>query len=219
MVIVSQHSVSPEIGVHGTPTDNFSRSGSGGVNLSQLSVGLDLAEPANSNWSSTTSIRFKVGFILLRSKAINLIWASVPWYGDICYSVITVFPSEKLIIVSYAACSASKRWWSLHKQGSWWVTCHLQVTQASYTKSSALWIMLNNVSVLPKMQWESPRQYGGFKARISLREGKWSQLFPCNVSLLSGIWICPNLMLEFQDCFWIFLTFNICVAAARLDFK
>ncbi|KAF8009396.1 hypothetical protein BT93_J0396 [Corymbia citriodora subsp. variegata] len=56
---VIQHSVSPEIGVHGTPIDNFSQSGSGGVNLSQFSVGLDLTEPANSNWSSTTSIRFK----------------------------------------------------------------------------------------------------------------------------------------------------------------
>lgn len=55
-----QHSLSPEIGVHGMPMDNFSRSGSGGVNLSQLSVGLDLTEPANSNWSSTTSIRVKV---------------------------------------------------------------------------------------------------------------------------------------------------------------
>ncbi|VVB04868.1 unnamed protein product [Arabis nemorensis] len=31
-----QHSLSPEIGVHGTPVDNFSRSGSGGVNLSKL---------------------------------------------------------------------------------------------------------------------------------------------------------------------------------------
>ncbi|XP_031402244.1 outer envelope protein 39, chloroplastic [Punica granatum] len=56
---VIQHSLSPEIGVHGKPMDNFSRSGSGGVNLSQFSVGLDLTEPANSNWSSTTSIRFK----------------------------------------------------------------------------------------------------------------------------------------------------------------
>ncbi|KAK4780135.1 hypothetical protein SAY87_016241 [Trapa incisa] len=56
---VIQHSLTPEIGVHGLPMDNFSRSGSGGVNLSQFSVGLDLTEPANSNWSSTTSIRFK----------------------------------------------------------------------------------------------------------------------------------------------------------------
>ncbi|XP_010541693.1 PREDICTED: outer envelope protein 80, chloroplastic isoform X2 [Tarenaya hassleriana] len=54
-----QHSLSPEIGVHGTPVDNFSRSGSGGVNLSKLSVGLDLSEPAHSMWSSTTSIKFE----------------------------------------------------------------------------------------------------------------------------------------------------------------
>ncbi|GMI97309.1 hypothetical protein like AT3G44160 [Hibiscus trionum] len=56
---VMQHSLSPEIGVHGVPVDNFSRSGSGGVNLSRLSVGLDLNEPASSKWSSTTSIKFE----------------------------------------------------------------------------------------------------------------------------------------------------------------
>ncbi|KAK6247466.1 hypothetical protein QUC31_019031 [Theobroma cacao] len=56
---VMQHSLSPEIGVHGIPVDNFSRSGSGGVNLSRLSVGLDLNEPASSKWSSTTSIKFE----------------------------------------------------------------------------------------------------------------------------------------------------------------
>lgn len=56
---VLQHSISPEIGVHGLPDDNFSRSGSGGVNLSRLSVGLDLSEPASSNWSSKTSIKFE----------------------------------------------------------------------------------------------------------------------------------------------------------------
>ncbi|CAL1403761.1 unnamed protein product [Linum trigynum] len=56
---VLQHSVSPEIGVHGTPVDNFSRSGSGGVNLSRLSLGVDLNEPASSNWTSTTSIKFE----------------------------------------------------------------------------------------------------------------------------------------------------------------
>lgn len=55
-----QHSLSPEIGVHGTPVDNFSRSGSGGVNLSKLAVGLDLSEPASSKWSSTTSVKFEV---------------------------------------------------------------------------------------------------------------------------------------------------------------
>jgi hypothetical protein len=54
-----QHSLSPEIGVHGTPVDNFSRSGSGGVNLSKLALGLDLSEPASSKWSSTTSIKFE----------------------------------------------------------------------------------------------------------------------------------------------------------------
>ncbi|KAE8727193.1 Outer membrane OMP85 family protein isoform 2 [Hibiscus syriacus] len=56
---VMQHSLSPEIGVHGIPVDNFSRSGSGGVNLSRLSVGLDVNEPASSKWSSTTSIKFE----------------------------------------------------------------------------------------------------------------------------------------------------------------
>uniref|UniRef100_A0A7C8ZWJ1 Bacterial surface antigen (D15) domain-containing protein n=1 Tax=Opuntia streptacantha TaxID=393608 RepID=A0A7C8ZWJ1_OPUST len=56
---VLQHSVSPEIGVHGLPIDNFSRSGSGGVNLCRSSVGLDLSEPASCNWGSTTSIKFE----------------------------------------------------------------------------------------------------------------------------------------------------------------
>lgn len=56
---VLQHSLSPEIGIHGIPVNNFSRSGSGGVNLSRLSVGMDLKEPASSKWSSTTSIKFE----------------------------------------------------------------------------------------------------------------------------------------------------------------
>lgn len=55
-----QHSLSPEIAVHGIPINNFSRSGSGGVNLSKLSVGLDLKEPMSTKWSSTTSIKFEV---------------------------------------------------------------------------------------------------------------------------------------------------------------
>ncbi|XP_043687468.1 outer envelope protein 39, chloroplastic-like [Telopea speciosissima] len=54
-----QHSISPEIGVHGLPNDNFSRSGNGGVNLCRLSAGVDLNEPASSNWTSTTSIKFE----------------------------------------------------------------------------------------------------------------------------------------------------------------
>ncbi|GLT77723.1 hypothetical protein SLA2020_492840 [Shorea laevis] len=56
---VIQHSLSPEVAVHGTPLDNFSRSGSGGVNLSRFSVGLDLNEPGSSKWSNTTSIKFE----------------------------------------------------------------------------------------------------------------------------------------------------------------
>lgn len=60
---IIQHSFSPEVGVHGFPVDNFSRSGSGGVNLSRFSVGVDLNEPSSSNWSSTTSIKFEVRFM------------------------------------------------------------------------------------------------------------------------------------------------------------
>lgn len=56
---VVQHSLSPEIGIHGIPINNFSRSGSGGVNLSRLTVGMDLKEPVSSKWSSTTSIKFE----------------------------------------------------------------------------------------------------------------------------------------------------------------
>lgn len=56
---VIQHSFSPEIGVHGVPVDNFSRSGSGGVNLSRISFGVDFNEPASSQWSSTTSAKFE----------------------------------------------------------------------------------------------------------------------------------------------------------------
>lgn len=56
---VMQHSITPEIAVHGLPADRFSRSGSGGVNLCRLSVGVDLNEPATSHWSSTTSIKFE----------------------------------------------------------------------------------------------------------------------------------------------------------------
>lgn len=59
---VVQHSLSPEIGIHGIPVNNFSRSGSGGVNLSRLSVGMDLKEHVSSEGSSscsTTSIKFE----------------------------------------------------------------------------------------------------------------------------------------------------------------
>ncbi|XP_008787772.1 outer envelope protein 39, chloroplastic isoform X1 [Phoenix dactylifera] len=56
---VMQHSITPEIAVHGLPVDHFSHSGSGGVNLCRLSVGVDHNEPATSHWSSTTSIKFE----------------------------------------------------------------------------------------------------------------------------------------------------------------
>ncbi|KAJ0467249.1 putative bacterial surface antigen (D15), surface antigen D15 [Helianthus annuus] len=56
---VLQHSVSPEVGIHGVPADNFSRTQSGGVNLCRFSAGLDLDEPGSSNWSSKTSIKFE----------------------------------------------------------------------------------------------------------------------------------------------------------------
>ncbi|XP_020086468.1 outer envelope protein 80, chloroplastic isoform X2 [Ananas comosus] len=56
---VIQHSVTPEIAVHGLPIDNFTRSGSTGVNLCRFSLGLDLNEPVTSNWSSKTSINFE----------------------------------------------------------------------------------------------------------------------------------------------------------------
>ncbi|XP_051120247.1 outer envelope protein 39, chloroplastic isoform X2 [Andrographis paniculata] len=56
---VIQHSTSPEMGTHGIPVDNFSRTVSGGVNLCRLSAGMDLSEPASSNWSSKTSVKFE----------------------------------------------------------------------------------------------------------------------------------------------------------------
>ncbi|GMH12193.1 hypothetical protein Nepgr_014034 [Nepenthes gracilis] len=56
---IIQHSISPEIRIHGVPINNFSQSGSGGVNLCRFSGGLNLNEPASSNWSSTTGIKFE----------------------------------------------------------------------------------------------------------------------------------------------------------------
>lgn len=56
---IIQHSMSPEIGIHGIPADNFARSRSGGINLSRLTAGIDLSEPASSNWSSKTSVKFE----------------------------------------------------------------------------------------------------------------------------------------------------------------
>lgn len=56
---VFQHSITPEVAVHGLPINNFSRSGSGGVNLCRISAGVDLNEPATSHWSTTTSLKFE----------------------------------------------------------------------------------------------------------------------------------------------------------------
>lgn len=68
---VIQHSLSPEVGVHGVPIDNFSRSGSGGVNLSRLSLGLDISEPISSKWSNTTSLKFE------HVRPVNDDWRSI----------------------------------------------------------------------------------------------------------------------------------------------
>ncbi|GER39583.1 outer membrane OMP85 family protein [Striga asiatica] len=54
-----QHSISPELGIHGIPVDNFSRSGGGGVSLSRTSISVDLSEPLSSNLSSNTSAKFE----------------------------------------------------------------------------------------------------------------------------------------------------------------
>jgi hypothetical protein len=52
--------MTPEIAVHGFPADNFTRSGSRGINLSRLSLGVELNEPSTSNWTSGTSVKFEV---------------------------------------------------------------------------------------------------------------------------------------------------------------
>ncbi|KAJ0982631.1 hypothetical protein J5N97_010886 [Dioscorea zingiberensis] len=56
---VIQHSIAPEIGVHGLRTEHYPHSGTGWINLSRLSAGVELTEPATSNWSSSTSVRFE----------------------------------------------------------------------------------------------------------------------------------------------------------------
>ncbi|VAH09103.1 unnamed protein product [Triticum turgidum subsp. durum] len=55
----NQHSMTPEIAVHGFPADNFTRSGSRGVNLSRLSLGVEINEPTTSKWTSGTSVKFE----------------------------------------------------------------------------------------------------------------------------------------------------------------
>ncbi|KAI3874670.1 hypothetical protein MKX03_015147, partial [Papaver bracteatum] len=64
------HSISPEIGVHSFPVDNFLRSGSDGVNLLPFSA-VDLNEPALSNWNSTTNIKFEVDVFYVYVSPVN----------------------------------------------------------------------------------------------------------------------------------------------------
>ncbi|WJX18472.1 hypothetical protein P8452_08267 [Trifolium repens] len=54
-----QHSISPEVRIHGIPMNNFSQSASQGLRLSKLSIGLDFNEPSTSNWRTSTGVYFK----------------------------------------------------------------------------------------------------------------------------------------------------------------
>ncbi|XP_078176223.1 outer membrane OMP85 family protein isoform X1 [Carex rostrata] len=56
---VFKHSVTPEIAVHGSPVDNFTQSGSRGINLCRFSLGFDIGESITPNWSNTTTIKFE----------------------------------------------------------------------------------------------------------------------------------------------------------------
>jgi hypothetical protein len=97
---LSQHSFSPEIGVHGTPIDNFSRSGSGDVNLSRLSVGLDRNERASSDWSSSTSIKFEV-LAMLNKQLLLMLLFSAEYFFFLSYMV------DLLKINCFGLCSMS----------------------------------------------------------------------------------------------------------------
>ncbi|XP_027368068.1 outer envelope protein 80, chloroplastic-like [Abrus precatorius] len=55
-----QHSVSPEVSIHGIPINNFSHTASQGVKLSKLSIGMNMNEPSSSSsWRNTTGVYFK----------------------------------------------------------------------------------------------------------------------------------------------------------------
>lgn len=56
---VIQHSITPEVAVHGIPVNRLSQTEGGEINISRLSVGVDLTEPPNTKWSTKTSIRFE----------------------------------------------------------------------------------------------------------------------------------------------------------------
>ncbi|KAL5068103.1 hypothetical protein RYX36_018990 [Vicia faba] len=54
-----QHSISPEVRIHGIPMNNFSQSASQGLSFSKLSIGLDFDEPSTSKWRTSTGVQFK----------------------------------------------------------------------------------------------------------------------------------------------------------------
>ena len=127
-----QHFISHEITVHGTLIENFSRTGSGSVNLSRLLVGLDLTELASSQWSST-SLKFEVNAKLVAS-CMNLL--SI--YVCVCVCAILIFLWEVNVLNENAACTPSKWWWSFYNLRSWWIPTDLQVVNSyisSFTNS------------------------------------------------------------------------------------
>ncbi|KAH0455473.1 hypothetical protein IEQ34_015505 [Dendrobium chrysotoxum] len=64
---IIQHSITPEIAVHGMPVNRLSQMGSGGINISRFSTGVDLAEPPSTKWSTKTNIRFELeAFFLIQ---------------------------------------------------------------------------------------------------------------------------------------------------------
>uniref|UniRef100_A0A1D1Z986 Outer envelope protein 80, chloroplastic n=1 Tax=Anthurium amnicola TaxID=1678845 RepID=A0A1D1Z986_9ARAE len=56
---IIQHSIAPEIGLQGPQIDISSRLQWGNIHLCRLSAGMDINEPASSNWISTTSIKLE----------------------------------------------------------------------------------------------------------------------------------------------------------------
>ncbi|XP_020572211.1 outer envelope protein 80, chloroplastic [Phalaenopsis equestris] len=70
---IFQHSISPEIAVHGMPVNILSQMGNGGINISRFSAGVDLTEPPSTKWSTKTNIRFEhVSLINDDGRPINL---------------------------------------------------------------------------------------------------------------------------------------------------
>ncbi|KAK8968290.1 hypothetical protein KSP40_PGU016489 [Platanthera guangdongensis] len=65
-VLGAQHSITPEVAVHGIPVNRLSQTEGGEINISRLSAGVDLTEPPNTKWSTKTSIRFEVRASILQ---------------------------------------------------------------------------------------------------------------------------------------------------------